>query len=228
MKELLRDSCFGQIVRLVTRNKVFRYPEEDDPEHWKKYLNEEKSGYAAHHGTTQPEEKSDEEKDGKQSDSETDTPDEQPLGGYRTREANGTQLPSNSRTSSRTEMDSQERARYNAASGRKIDQEKGKDVHIVDWYGKDDPANPQNWSTGKKFFVTFEICLLTFGVYIGSAIYTPGIMEVEGIFHVSQAAATLGLTMFVLGYGIGKQAGNSHYVAIDADSVRSPPMGSDE
>jgi len=228
MKELLRDSCFGQIVRLVTKKKYFRYPEEDDVEYWKKYLNEEKSGHAAHHGTTQPEEKSDEEKDGKRSDS--DTPDgetEEPLGGYRTREANGTQLPNSSR-SSMTEVDSQERVRYNVASGIKIDAEKGKDEHIVDWYGKDDPANPQNWSTGKKFFVTFEICLLTFGVYIGSAIYTPGIMEVEGIFHVSQAAATLGLTMFVLGYGIGKQAGNSHYVAIDADSVRSPPMGSDE
>lgn len=61
-----------------------------------------------------------------------------------------------------------------------------------------------NWSTGKKFFVTFEICLLTFGVYIGSAIYSPGIMQIESIFHVSEAAATLGLTMFVLGYGTGK------------------------
>ncbi|KAJ5484601.1 hypothetical protein N7453_012069 [Penicillium expansum] len=29
--------------------------------------------------------------------------------------------------------------------------------NIVDWYGADDPANPRNWSTWKKRFVTFQI-----------------------------------------------------------------------
>ena len=33
---------------------------------------------------------------------------------------------------------------------------------LVEWYGADDPDNPQNWSTAKKSFVMFEICLLTF------------------------------------------------------------------
>ena len=55
----------------------------------------------------------------------------------------------------------------------------------------------------KKFFVTFELCLLTFSVYIGSAIYSAGEMDVESVFQVSEASATLGLTMFVLGYGTG-------------------------
>lgn len=32
---------------------------------------------------------------------------------------------------------------------------------IVEWYGDDDPENPQNWSTAKKGFVVFEVCLLT-------------------------------------------------------------------
>lgn len=40
-------------------------------------------------------------------------------------------------------------------------------------------------------------------MYIGSAIFSAGETQVEEIFHVSQAAATLGLTMFVLGYGTG-------------------------
>lgn len=61
--------------------------------------------------------------------------------------------------------------------------------------------NPMNWGQGKKFFVTFEICLLTLSVYIGSSIYTAGIMSVEEIFGVSQVAATLGLCLFVAGYG---------------------------
>jgi len=58
-------------------------------------------------------------------------------------------------------------------------------------------------STLKKIWVTFEICLLTFSVYIGSAIYTPGIVSVSETFGVSRVAATLGLTLFVLGYGSG-------------------------
>ncbi|KAF3764107.1 benomyl/methotrexate resistance protein [Cryphonectria parasitica EP155] len=86
---------------------------------------------------------------------------------------------------------------------RYVDPEKGKDVHIVDWYGPDDPANPQNWSRPKKFFVTFEICFLTFSVYIGSAIFSSSITDVETVFGVSQVAATLGLTLFVAGYAVG-------------------------
>ena len=60
-----------------------------------------------------------------------------------------------------------------------------------------------NWSTPKKFFVTFEICLLTFAIYIGSAIYTAGLVDVTQTFGVSEVAAEVGLTLFVFGYGIG-------------------------
>lgn len=56
--------------------------------------------------------------------------------------------------------------------------------------------NPKNWSRSKKFFVTFEICFLTFSVYIGSAIFTAGIEDVMHTFGVSQVAATLGLTLY--------------------------------
>lgn len=51
--------------------------------------------------------------------------------------------------------------------------------------------------------MTFEICLLTFSVYIGSAIYSAGIEDVVKEFGVSQVKATLGLTLFVAGYGVG-------------------------
>lgn len=48
------------------------------------------------------------------------------------------------------------------------------DDNIVTWYGPGDPANPQNWSVIKKCWTTFLLCLLTFSIYIGSAIYAPG------------------------------------------------------
>ena len=35
-------------------------------------------------------------------------------------------------------------------------------TRIVDWYSPTDPENPQNWSSGKKIFVFFQICLYTF------------------------------------------------------------------
>lgn len=54
-----------------------------------------------------------------------------------------------------------------------------------------------------KVFVTFQICFLTIGVYIGSAIYSAGLLDVMEVFGVSQVAALLGLTLFVAGYGLG-------------------------
>lgn len=50
----------------------------------------------------------------------------------------------------------------------------------------------------------FQTCLLTFAVYLGSAIYTAGIPGVTADFHVSNVAALVGLTTFVAGYGLGQ------------------------
>ncbi|KZT19721.1 MFS general substrate transporter [Neolentinus lepideus HHB14362 ss-1] len=83
------------------------------------------------------------------------------------------------------------------------DTEKGWDPNLVTWYGPDDPENPRNWSSAKKAFVTSQLCLLTFSVYIGSSIYTAGIVDLTMQFGVSITAATLGLTLFVIGYGVG-------------------------
>ncbi|KAI9894694.1 MAG: hypothetical protein M1814_002050 [Vezdaea aestivalis] len=87
-------------------------------------------------------------------------------------------------------------------SNNPADTEKGSDHLLVDW-AENDPHNPRNWSLFKKTFVTFQICLLTTSVYIGSAIYTAGLQGVIEEFKVSQTAALLGLTLFVAGYALG-------------------------
>ncbi|KAK6842742.1 hypothetical protein PG990_005325 [Apiospora arundinis] len=180
MEGLFRDTFFSHCLRFVTGGKVFKYPEEVDSSIWTKYVNAEKSANMAQHGqTTAPERSSCEG----------------------LAEQDPQQLPANSRSSSATEVDHQ--AVSDSTHKRHIDPEKGKDHFIVDWYGPNDPENPRNWSRPKKFFVTFEICLLTFSVYIGSAIYSAGIMGVTKEFGVSPVAATLGLTLFVAGYGLG-------------------------
>ncbi|KAF7349203.1 MFS general substrate transporter [Mycena sanguinolenta] len=73
----------------------------------------------------------------------------------------------------------------------------------VDWDGESDPENPQNWSFRKRAFVAFEISFLTFSIYIGSAIYTSSIPGLMSEFNVSLTTATLGLTLYILAYGIG-------------------------
>lgn len=189
MAELFRDTPFGHLVRLLSRGKLFKFPEEADPSIWTRYIDEKKSGYLAYHG-------------------DVAEPDDgfnfEGLEGIRTHD----QQDSHSRPP-RLALRNSYRQRQsdienvNRASGVKVDSEKGKDLHLVSWYGDNDPENPRNWSLFKKTFVTFEICLLTTSIYIGSSIYSSGEESVSETFGVSEVAATLGLTLFVAGYGLG-------------------------
>ncbi|KAK6396581.1 hypothetical protein LTR65_008479 [Meristemomyces frigidus] len=74
---------------------------------------------------------------------------------------------------------------------------------LVDWYTTDDPSNPQNWAPNKKYLSAFIICIYTFAVYSGSAIYTPSEGGVMLAFGVSTPIADSGLALYVLGYGCG-------------------------
>lgn len=74
---------------------------------------------------------------------------------------------------------------------------------LVDWYETDDSENPQNWSFHKKNVVLAQILMYTMGIYMGSAIYTPSIPGVMQRFGVGSGTASLGLSMYVLAYGIG-------------------------
>lgn len=180
MSELIRDTVFGHSVRFITRANVLQYAEEKDPSLWKRYLHEEKTNHMAHHGHLGEETiKSDESDEGNGGLVDTEPP---------FNDSSSTQF---------------ERTRTTNTIGQKIDQEKGRDVNIVEWFGDDDPENPMNWSLFKKVFVTAEICLMTTSVYIGSAIYSAGTESVSMNFGVSEVAATLGLTLFVAGYGVG-------------------------
>ena len=175
MTELLRDTVFGHLIRFVTNAKYFQYAEEKEPTLWKQYLDEKKTGHMAHHGQL----------------GEANTvPDE-------------SKLQDSESSSHDTSPSRLENVRTTNTIGQKVDQEKGRDVNIIGWFGDNDPENPLHWSLIKKVLVTAEICLLTFSVYIGSAIYSAGTEGVMMDFHVSRVAATLGLTLFVAGYGLG-------------------------
>ena len=77
------------------------------------------------------------------------------------------------------------------------------DVPVVDWTDDDDPEKPINWTTTKKLRTTIMLMILTFSIYIGSSIYTPGTQQIATYFNVSPLVVTIGLTLYVFGYGAG-------------------------
>ena len=148
------------------------------------------------------------------------------------REQNNPAIVQQYMTISVTPSELSSREASDTALGDLADQEKGRDSQLVDW-DENDPENPRNWSTPKKFFVTFQICLLTTSVYIGSAIYTAGLTGVMQQFQVSQTVALLGLTLFVVGYAVGPMILVSSLVMAVSlaplrsfESFRSPPKSS--
>ena len=110
MSELIRDTVVGHFLRLISRGKLLQYAENRDPSLWKQYVNVEKSNRMADHGHTGRE-----------------TPED--------RQERSKRLSSSS--SSRTQLGGE--TEPTGLGGAKIDQEKGRDVHVVDWYGDKDP-----------------------------------------------------------------------------------------
>jgi DHA1 family multidrug resistance protein-like MFS transporter len=75
--------------------------------------------------------------------------------------------------------------------------------NLADWVGLDDPENPMNWSTLVKCVVMLEVMILNFSFYAAAAIFTPSIPGIKEEFDVEATAVTLGLSLFVIAYGIG-------------------------
>jgi DHA1 family multidrug resistance protein-like MFS transporter len=88
----------------------------------------------------------------------------------------------------------------NVALGTELKQHQ---TSLVDWSGPEDPSNPHNWPLHHKIIMTCIIAFYTFAVYVGSSIYTSSQPAVEEIFGVSHVEGSLGLALYVLGYGLG-------------------------
>lgn len=78
-----------------------------------------------------------------------------------------------------------------------------KDPFLVEYTGSDDPERPVNWPLPKKAVVALQVQLLTCVTYLGTAIYTPGQEEIQKAFGVGHVVATLNLSMYILGFGLG-------------------------
>ncbi|KAJ5774847.1 hypothetical protein N7457_009743 [Penicillium paradoxum] len=76
------------------------------------------------------------------------------------------------------------------------------DPFVVTWI-PDDPRNPMNWSEAKKWTFTLLVAIATLAVALVSSAYTGGLREIMVEFKIGQEVATLGVSLFVLGFAIG-------------------------
>lgn len=76
------------------------------------------------------------------------------------------------------------------------------DPYVVTWISND-PRNPHNISTPYKWFLTMLLALTTLAASLISSSYTGCLPQIDQHFHVSDEVATLGLSLYVLGFAVG-------------------------
>jgi MFS family permease len=76
------------------------------------------------------------------------------------------------------------------------------DPYIVD-YQHNDRQDALNFPKGRKWVIAVLQSLSTFAVTFASSVYVGGIEGVTQRFDVSEEVATLGLSLFVLGFALG-------------------------
>jgi MFS family permease len=76
-------------------------------------------------------------------------------------------------------------------------------TYIVEFEGPDDPLNPLNWSIRKRVVATVLLSLTTFVVTFASSVFSSALRVVAVEFHISDEVATLGTSLFVVGFALG-------------------------
>ncbi|KAK4505246.1 hypothetical protein PRZ48_003209 [Zasmidium cellare] len=74
---------------------------------------------------------------------------------------------------------------------------------IVDFDGKDDPYRSVNWPFAKKAVTTALYGFTAMATTFASSIYSPAVGEISAEFHVGTEVSTLGISLLLVGMGIG-------------------------
>lgn len=76
------------------------------------------------------------------------------------------------------------------------------DPFVVSWI-PDDVRNPMRFSLFKKLGITITVSMATLVVAVSSSAYSGSIKQVIDYFEIGNEVATLGLSLFVLGFALG-------------------------
>ncbi|KAK3938732.1 major facilitator superfamily domain-containing protein [Diplogelasinospora grovesii] len=70
-------------------------------------------------------------------------------------------------------------------------------------FHENDPENPKNWSKAYKWYCTMVVAITCFVVAFCSSVITADIIGVAEEFHISEEAALVSISVFVVGFGVG-------------------------
>lgn len=76
------------------------------------------------------------------------------------------------------------------------------DPYVVEFI-PNDPRNPMEWTQLKKWFIVLTVAFATLAVAFVSSAYSGSVAQVIRQFGISQEVATLGISLFVLGFAVG-------------------------
>ncbi|KAF2152432.1 MFS general substrate transporter [Myriangium duriaei CBS 260.36] len=202
MYEAIRESAYGQAVRWATGNKYFKYEEELEGFHipWQTATSsDERATVSAPINDVNTSSSASSSQDTLER-IKTEKDDAQLPGVQLTR----TKSRQDTTPFSSERFDVEQQLALERPESRVIVPQKTADgVILVDWYTTDDQANPQNWSTKKKVYVSFVVAIYTLVVYASSAIYTSAQEQVMAKFGLSFPEGSAILSLYVAGYGLG-------------------------
>jgi DHA1 family multidrug resistance protein-like MFS transporter len=78
-----------------------------------------------------------------------------------------------------------------------------KDPNLVEWDGPDDPENPMNFTTRRRWFMTASLGAMTFCITFASSVFSQATGATAELFEVSNEVMILGTSLFVLGFALG-------------------------
>ncbi|KAI0057755.1 MFS polyamine transporter [Artomyces pyxidatus] len=110
-------------------------------------------------------------------------------------------MEKSSKTSQDDDRDSRQPTITDASQPAKADEH---NVLIVDWEGPDDPENPRNWSSLKKWGATTIVSAFTFISPVSSSMVAPATEQLAQQFGItSSVIVAMTTSVFVLAYAFG-------------------------
>lgn len=76
------------------------------------------------------------------------------------------------------------------------------DPYAVTWI-PNDPRNPMLFPEFLKWGLTLTVAIATLAVALISSAFTGGIAEIQAEFGIGEEVATLGVSLFVVGFAVG-------------------------